>query len=125
MKYKLRPRKNPQDRQAPEKWYATPVNSGKVEQKDVADDIVSLSSLARGDVGNVISSLIDTVPRYLLMDKSVHLGELGTFRISFSSEGVEDPNNFTVNKISGVRVVFTPSVELKRKLENIHFEKGE
>jgi hypothetical protein len=57
------------------------------------------------------------------MDKSVHLGELGTVRISFSSEGVEDPNDFTVSKISGVRVVFIPSVELRRKLENIHFEK--
>ncbi|MDR1339340.1 MAG: DNA-binding protein [Prevotellaceae bacterium] len=125
MKYKLRPRKNPQDRQSPGKWYATPINGGKVEQSEVAEDIVSLSSLSRGDVGNVISCLIDTVPRYLLMDKSVHLGELGTFRISFSSEGVDDPKDFTVNKISGVRVVFTPSVELKKKLENIHFEKGE
>jgi hypothetical protein len=36
---------------------------------------------------------------------------------------VEDPNDFTVSKISGVRIVFTPSIELRRKLENIHFEK--
>jgi predicted histone-like DNA-binding protein len=118
-------RKNPQNWQAPEKWYATPVNDGKVGQQEIAADIVNMSSLARGDVGNVINSLIDTVPKYLLMGKSVNLGELGTFRVSFSSEGVEDPADFTVNKISGVRVVFHPSVELRRKLENIHFEKGE
>jgi predicted histone-like DNA-binding protein len=125
MKYKLVARKNPQDREEPPKWYAAPINDGKVRQQDIAADIVNLSSLARGDVGNVINSVIDTVPKYLVMGKSVSLGELGTFRVSFSSEGVEDSKDFTVDKISGIRVVFIPSPELRKKLDNIHFEKGE
>ncbi|MDR1339400.1 MAG: DNA-binding protein, partial [Prevotellaceae bacterium] len=69
MKYKLVRRNNPQDRESPGKWYAAPVNDGKAVQKDIAADIVDLSSLARGDVGNVISSLIDTIPKYLLMGR--------------------------------------------------------
>jgi predicted histone-like DNA-binding protein len=125
MKYKLVSRKNPQDRENPGKWYATPINEGKVTQQEIAIDIVNLSSLSRGDVTNVISSLIDTVPKYLTMNKSVSLGELGTFRISFSSEGVEKPEEFTTGKISGIRILFIPSVELKKKLQNLHFEKGE
>jgi predicted histone-like DNA-binding protein len=76
-------------------------------------------------VGNVINSVIDTVPKYLVMGKSVNLGELGTFRISFSSKGVDDPKDFTVDKISGIRVVFTPSTELRKKLDNIRFERSE
>jgi predicted histone-like DNA-binding protein len=59
------------------------------------------------------------------MGKSVNLGELGTFRISFSSEGVEDPKDFTVDKISGVHILFTPGTELRRKLGSIRFERGE
>ncbi|MDR1340382.1 MAG: HU family DNA-binding protein [Prevotellaceae bacterium] len=125
MKYRLIKRKNPQDWQSPAKWFATPVNDGKVTQQDVSADIVNLSSLARGDVGNVINSVIDTVPKYLVMGKSVNLGELGTFRVSFTSAGVEDPKDFNVDKISGVRVVFTPSTELRKKLDGIRFEKGE
>jgi predicted histone-like DNA-binding protein len=125
MKYKLVELKNPQDRQSPGKWYAAPVNEGKVVQQDIAVDIVNLSSLSRGDVSNVINNLIDTVPKYLFMNKSVSLGELGTFRISFSSEGVEDPKDFSVDKISGIRILFVPSTELKKKLEHIHFEKNE
>ncbi|MDR1122172.1 MAG: HU family DNA-binding protein [Dysgonamonadaceae bacterium] len=125
MKYRFLERQNPQDRQSPAKVYVTPVNDGRVTQQEIAEDIVNLSSLARGDVGNVINSVIDTVPKYLLMGKSVNLGELGTFRISFSSKGVDDPKDFTVDKISGIRVVFTPSVELKRKLATIRFERSE
>jgi hypothetical protein len=59
------------------------------------------------------------------MGKNVSLGELGTLRISFSSEGVDDPNEFTVFKISNIRVIFTPSAELRKALANIKFEKSE
>jgi hypothetical protein len=38
---------------------------------------------------------------------------------------VDDAKDFSVDKISGVRVIFTPSAELRRKLANIRFEKGE
>jgi len=124
MKYKLVERRNPQNPQAPGKLYASPVNDGKVSQKDIAADIVLLSSLARGDVGNVIDSMLDTVPKYLLMGKSVSLGDLGTLRISFSSEGVNAAEEFTINKISGVRVLFTPSPALRKALTGIKFEKA-
>jgi predicted histone-like DNA-binding protein len=125
MKYKLVTRKNPQDRESPGKWYAAPVNDGKVAQPEISADIVNLSSLSRGDVANVINSLIDTIPKYLLMGKSVNLGELGTFRVSFTSKGVEDAKDFTVDKISGVRILFVPSSELRKRLENVRFEKSE
>ena len=124
MKYKLIERANPQNREQ-KKWYANPVNEGKITKSDLTKDIVGASSLSRGDVSNAIENLIDTMPKYLLMGKSINLGEFGTLRISFSSEGVETPEQFHTNKISGVKVVFTPSVEFKKALDNIKFEKGE
>jgi predicted histone-like DNA-binding protein len=60
-----------------------------------------------------------------MMNKSVSLGELGTFRASFTSEGVENPEDFTVDKIKGIRILFVPSPELRKKLEHLHFEKSE
>jgi len=122
MKYKMIQRANPQDR-SKQKWYAAPVNEGKITQKAIAADIVELSSLSRGDVSNVIESLISTVPKYLLMGKSVNLGDWGTLRLSFKSEGVDDAAKFNANMISNVRVVFTPSVEFKAALERISFER--
>ena len=91
-----------------------PVNDGKVSQKNIAADIVLLSSLARGDVSNVIDSLLDTVPKYLLMGKSVSLGDLGTLRISFSSEGVNSAEEFAVSKIS--HKIYTFFVDYKNSI---------
>jgi hypothetical protein len=48
--------------------------------------------------------------------------ELGTMRVSFGSEGVENEKDFNANRISSVKIVFTPGVELKKQLADIHFE---
>ena len=123
MKYKLQQRINPQNPQGPKKYYAAPVNDGRVTKKEIAADIVKLSAMSRGDVSNVIESLIDTVPGYLLMNKSVGLDDLGTLRLSFSSEGVDTPEEFHVSMIKGLRVIFTPSSEFKAALTKIHYER--
>jgi predicted histone-like DNA-binding protein len=122
MKYKLTQRKNPQHREQEGKWYASPVNDGKIDQKTISLEISEISSLSRGDVLNVIECLLDTMPKYLLMGKSINLGDFGTLRLSFSSEGVEKPEDFHTNLISGVKVVFVPSVALKQAIEHIKFE---
>ncbi|MDR2927060.1 MAG: hypothetical protein LBV41_02475 [Cytophagaceae bacterium] len=67
--------------------------------------------------------LLDTVPKYLLMGKSVSLGELGTLRITFSSAGVATAEEFVAGKIKGVRVLFTPSPVLRKAITDIKFEK--
>lgn len=121
MKYKMIQRANPQDR-TQIKWYAAPVNEGRVTQREIAADIVELSSLSRGDISNVIESLITIVPRYLMLGRSVNLSDLGTLRISFGSEGVDDKEQFVPSMIKGVKVVFTPSVQLKDAIEKIRLE---
>ena len=59
MKYKAIQRVNPQDR-AQSKWYAAPMNDGKVTKTELAKEIVNISSLSRGDVSNVIESFPST-----------------------------------------------------------------
>jgi predicted histone-like DNA-binding protein len=121
MKYRLVSKANPLDR-SKSKWYASPVNDGKISKADLAREIVGISALSRGDVSSVIENLIDILPKYLLMGKSVSLGELGTLRVSFSSEGVEEQKQFNVNKISGVKIIFTPGTLLKGQLRDLRFE---
>jgi len=124
MKYRAIQRRNPLQPDAPRKWYATPVNAGTVTQREISNDIVESSSLTRGDVSHAIDSLLTAIPRYLALGKSVQLGGLGTFRLSFSSKGVDMPQDLNANMISGVRVIYTPSTELRGKIRQVRFEKA-
>ena len=123
MKYKLVERGNPTDKTAEKKLYATPVYSGKVMKKQIADDLVLISSLSRGDISSVIENLLDAIPKYLLSGYSVQLGDLGTFRISFSSEGVDDPDSFNVGMIRGHKILFTPGPAFKKIYRDLTYEK--
>ncbi|MDR2086998.1 MAG: DNA-binding protein [Dysgonamonadaceae bacterium] len=121
MKYRLIWRANPQDR-TKKKLYAAPVNDGTISEEDLKKEISTISSLSKGDVGNVFDGITDVTPKYMLMGKSVKLGNIGSLRISFSSEGVDDPAEFNAGMINGKRFIFTPSPELKKILDNLHFE---
>jgi hypothetical protein len=73
-------------------------------------EIVSLSSLSRGDVSDVMENMIDVILKYLLMGKSVSPG---------------DPGEFTVAPIRGARIIFFSIPMLKKAIENLRFEKSE
>jgi predicted histone-like DNA-binding protein len=122
MKYKLIQIANPLHRDEPKKVYAKPVYSGRFTHKQLAKEIAGRSSLTRGDIENVLTNFIDELPTYLKMGLSVKLGDFGTLRLNFSSEGVDSADDFNTSKIKGVRVVFTPSTELKQSLNDITFE---
>ena len=122
MKYKKIMRKNPRNQDAPGKYYAQPVYDGKVTKSTLAEDLVLISSLSRGDISSVIENMIDILPKYLLMGKSIQLGELGTLRISFSSDGAETPEALNPKMIRGRKVVFTAGKLLKNTLPKLTFE---
>ena len=120
MKIKMVQRKNPQ-KKSEVKYYASPVNAGKKNLRDIAHDIAGRSSLTRGDIENVLSNFMDCLPHYLRDGFSVHLGEFGTMRLTLSSEGAAMEKAFKTEKIKP-RVTFTPGVELKAALRENSYE---
>jgi predicted histone-like DNA-binding protein len=123
MKYKVIEKGNPRNLDE-KKQYANPVNAGNLTIKDLAKEIAGRSSLTRGDVENVLISFLEEIPTYLKIGMSVKLGEFGTMRLSLKSEGVEQGKKFEASKIKGVKIIFTPSTELKKSLEDITFEES-
>ena len=123
MKYKLIERTNPLDKGAPKKLYAASVYNGKIDKKQIADDLVLISSLSRGDISSVIENLLDSIPKYLLRGYSVQLGDLGTLRISFSSEGADASDSFNVGMIRSKKILFTPGPAFKKILADLVFDK--
>lgn len=120
MKIKMVQRKNPQ-KKSEVKYYASPVNAGKKNLRDIAHDIAGRSSLTRGDIENVLSNFMDCLPHYLRDGFSVQLGEFGTMRLTLSSEGSATVKAFKTETIKP-RVTFTPGVELKAALRENSYE---
>ena len=123
MKYTLIQRINPNDLQAPRKWFASPYNQGTVTLDTLAKEIAGRSSLTKGDVKNVLENFLDLMPEKMADGKSVKLGGLGTFRISFSSSGSDRKEDFNVSHIRNTKVVFTAGTEVKAALAAISFER--
>ncbi|NLJ00386.1 MAG: DNA-binding protein [Bacteroidales bacterium] len=122
MKYKLIQKANPLEPETQRKWYASAVKRGTINNYQLSKGIASKSSLTRGAVMNVIENMVDEIPRYLVDGYSVNLNNLGTLRLSLSSEGVNEPGDFIAENIKNTRVVFTPSPEFKKMLEKIDFK---
>jgi len=122
MKYRVIERVNPAKKEDKRKQYASPVNAGNLTIKDLAKEIAGRSSLTRGDIENVLANFLDELPNYLKIGMSVKLGEFGTMRLNLKSEGVEQGKKFDASKIKGVKIIFTPSSELKKSLDDITFE---
>jgi predicted histone-like DNA-binding protein len=104
------------------KWYLTQESAGNVGLHEIAKEIEGRSALSLGDVQSVLSNLMEVMPIFLKLGQSVKLEGFGTFRVTVSSDGTAVADELNTHHIKGVKMVFLPSVELKRNLEDISFE---
>jgi predicted histone-like DNA-binding protein len=121
VKLKKIQRKNPLN-PALSKWYLTQESAGSVGLTEIAKEIEGRSALSLGDVQSVLSNLMEVMPLFLKLGQSVKLEGFGTFRVTVSSDGTATPDELNARHIKGVKLVFLPSVELKRNLDDISYE---
>lgn len=99
------------------KWYASPRQTGKRDLKSMSKDLADVSSLSAGDVQNVIVNLVDQMPKWLMEGISVRLDGFGSFRLSFSSEGVAAKEDVSATNITDVRIIFDADDNLKDRIQ--------
>jgi predicted histone-like DNA-binding protein len=121
VKLKKIQRKNPQNI-TQTKWYLTQEKTGTVGVQEIAREIEGRSALSLGDVQSVLSNLVEILPLFLKLGQTIKLEGFGSFRISVTSDGTETAEELSARNVRGVKMVFLPSVELKRSIENISFE---
>ncbi len=125
-KYKLIKKVNPQKRQEPGKWYATPKSETPLSGKAMTRAATANTTTAPIEMEAALELLAKFVPQQLQQGHTVKIPGLGTFRLTFKSDGVEDINSFRANSmIKNARIVFTPSKELRESvLSVLSFEDG-
>ena len=114
---KIITRKNPQDREAPPKFYASALHEVTVGLNELAVDISNRCTLRRSDVHGVLLAMMDLIPEHLAAGKIVTLGEIGTLCVNLKSEGSETEEEFLPSLVTGKKVVFRPTRELRDKVQ--------
>ena len=93
MMYSVKQRQNPLDREADSKYYASAEYGEEIDVTKLAKEISKSCTLTPADVVAVIESFLDKMPEYLKSS----------------------------NDIKNLRVLFTPSAELKRELSDVSY----
>ena len=122
--YKLVRKKNPQKKNEPAKWYATPNSAKPLAQKALTRAATENTTTAPIEMEAAMELLAAFIPQQLQQGHTVNVPGMGTFRLTFKSEGVEDIDKFNAGQmIKSPRIVFTPAKELReRTLQGISYE---
>ena len=122
-KYKLVLKKNlgKDSETTPQKVYAIPKYSGYADLAHLCKLISARCTASSADVKAVLDSLLFVLDLELQAGRIVQLGELGNFRLSLSSEGTAERDDFSESKLRKARVIFTPGEALRTTVETTSF----
>ena len=125
-KYKLVKRGNPQNPDAPKKWYASPLSETAQDVKAMTRAATENTTVAPKEMETALELLGNYARQQLLQGHTVRVGDLGTLRITFQSEGVENITDYQASSmIKNARILFTPAKEFREAvIGNRQFENG-
>lgn len=115
--YKVIERKNPKDFESPGKFYATPVCFNQLNIDNLAERISASCTVTRADCLAVLASLQEQIILALQEGNKVHLGDLGSFRLTFRGTGSDTAEDYKTSLIKTVNVCFTANTDLKEALK--------
>jgi predicted histone-like DNA-binding protein len=124
IKFKTLPRLNPQDMEAPQKYYASSIGNGETDMEALAEMIAYQSTLTETDCFAVLRSLEHNIINELKQGRIVRLGSLGNFQVSISAKGQENPEDVTANDIVKSRILFRPGKKLRNLLSTLSYQKA-
>lgn len=114
---------NPQDLDAPKKYYANVVKRGFMGIEGLCERIAGSTSASKADVFLVLYALSMQLHQLLSEGYSVKLNGLGIFRVTLSGEGAKSSKEFNSHLIQRLYVRFLPDMALKKYISRTALEK--
>lgn len=112
---------DPLNRETDSKYYASAEYGEEIDVNALAKEISKSCTLTPADVVAVIESFLDKMPQYLKSSNRIRLNKFRIFKLSFSSIGHKKAEDVSSNDIKNLRVLFTPSAELKKELSDVSY----
>lgn len=115
-RYELQYRQNPIDPDE-KKWFAKAISNGTVDTDTLAKNISTRCTVTRHDAKAVLSALQEVIGEYIRMGCSVHLEDLGYFRLELQSKGSYEAKEFSSALITNTKLRFLPSNGMKQQVK--------
>ncbi len=88
-----------------------------ISTRELCKKISDRCTVTAADVMGVIRSLVGIVEEHVVNSRIVRLGELGSFRISVSSDMVPQSTRWSASALRRPKMIFTPGPLLKQALK--------
>ena len=110
----------------PKKWYAVPQTREAQSVKAMTRSATENTSTAPIEMEAALDLLGKYASEQLLQGHTVKVGDLGTLRITFKSDGVANINDFNAGvMIKEPRILFTPSKEFRQNvIQQLKYQNG-
>ena len=105
------------------KFYPRISNRRRVEINDLARTISEKCSMRKSDVIAVLTEMTEEIPKMLLDNCSIRLGDLGIFSLHASGNPSGSETEVNETKITRLRVAFRPGKEITDQLKLAKFSK--
>jgi len=123
IEFKVIQRVNPQDLTAERKFFASNVSSGSMDLKQLAQRVAGQCTVRPADCYAVLTALETNVIEALSEGRIVNMGELGSYRLSISSEGKATEEEITNNSVKKARVLYRPGQGIQDMLRTLKYKK--
>jgi len=121
--YSVAARRNPMEKGTPPKYYACAQTNKIVSLDEFAKHISTHGCVyKRADISAVLTMAVDCLREMLLNGYKIELGDMGSFYVSFSSEGTLTAKDFNpIHNIKAVNVNWERGVEFLNLKESAEF----
>ena len=104
-----------------ELYYACSRRGNVTDFDGLAEIITEISSLSKGDILSSLTNIEQVILWILIDGDSVRFGDIGTFSIAVTSDGFENPEDITPDKVRATKIVFTPTKKFNKLLLEMKF----
>jgi predicted histone-like DNA-binding protein len=118
----VKPKKNPQDQLAPEKFYVKAVKNGMTDLERLAYLISNQSTVREPDCLAVLSALVHNMMDEMAQGRVVQLGILGNFQVGVRSKGSDTPEEVNLTNVKSAHINYRPGRRVKDALKVMKFK---
>jgi predicted histone-like DNA-binding protein len=105
------------------KFYASPVHGREITLEGLTRNIGRASTVSGADIRAVLYAMVEEAVAGLEEGRIIRLGDLGSLRITLSSEARDTPEEVSSSAVKKAGVIFTPGKKLQTMLKTVKYTK--